>query len=206
MLLARTKFIDKIFVEVYPSAVNNGVLNKLAVDALILLVSGLSAFFDFKIRRIPNWLIASGLFCGVTLNAIQGSNFLVASIIGFFVGIAVLVLPFALGWIGAGDVMFFGVVGALLGVSWLPRVFFYSALVAGVIAVGYLAAGLASFSRFRAFWIDIKNAVLSLGQVLPNPVYIRSRENGQSVPWGVAFAAGTVIAYYMDPNGHWAGF
>ena len=113
MLLARTKFIDKIFVEVYPSAVNNGVLNKLAADALILLVSGLSAFFDFKIRWIPNWLIAIGLFCGVTLNAIQGSNFLVASIMGFFVGIGVLVLPFALGWIGAGDVKFFGVVGAL---------------------------------------------------------------------------------------------
>jgi prepilin peptidase CpaA len=177
-----------------------------ASDALILLVSGLSAFFDFKIRRIPNWLIVSGLFCGVTLNAIQGSNFLIGSIIGFFVGIAVLVLPFALGWIGAGDVKFFGVVGSLLGVSWLPRVFFYSALVAGVIAVAYLAVGLASFARFRTFWIDIKNVVLSLGQILPDPVFLRSRESGASVPWGVAFAAGTIIAYYVDPTGHWAGF
>ena len=201
------KFIDKILDEVYALAVNNGVLNKLFVlDALILLVSGLSAFFDLKTRRIPNWLIATGLFCGVTLNAIQGASFLLGSMAGFLVGIAVLLLPFALGWIGAGDVKFFGVVGSLLGISWLPRVFFYSALVAGVIAVGYLATGLASFTRFKAFWWDIKNAILSLGQVLPDPVSVRSREGGGSVPWGVAFAAGTIIAYYMDPSGQWAGF
>lgn len=177
-----------------------------ATDTIILLISGLSAFFDFRIRRIPNWLIASGLLCGVTLNAIQGSSHLVSSLLGFLVGIAVLVLPFALGWIGAGDVKFFGVVGAVLGVSWLPRVFFYSALIAGVIAVAYLVVGLASFSRLRIFWIDIKTAVLSLGHVLPDPVYVRSQESGGSVPWGVAFAAGTVIAYYVDPSGQLAGF
>ena len=148
----------------------------------------------------------SGLLCGVTLNAIQGSGQLVNSLLGFVVGIAVLVLPFALGWIGAGDVKFFGVIGALLGVAWLPRVFFYSALVAGVIAVGYLAVGLASFSRLRTFWFDMKTAVLSLGRVLPDPVYVRSQESGGSVPWGVAFAAGTIVAYYFDPSGRLAGF
>jgi prepilin peptidase CpaA len=173
-------------------------------DTAILVISGLSAFFDFKIRRIPNWLIASGLLCGVTLNAIQGYNYLLGSIFGFILGIAVLVLPFALGWIGAGDVKFFGVIGALLGISWLPRVFFYSAIIAGAIAVGYLLFGLASLSRLKGFWLDIKTTVLSLGHMLPDPVYVRT--DGGSVPWGVAFAAGTIIAYYVDPSGQWAGF
>jgi hypothetical protein len=27
-----------------------------------------------------------------------------------------------------------------------------------------------------------------------------------SVPWGVAIAAGTIMAYYLDPSGTWAGF
>jgi prepilin peptidase CpaA len=173
-------------------------------DTIILSVSALSAFFDFRIRRIPNWLIASGLVCGVLLNAMQGASHLVQSLLGFLIGIMVLVFPFALGWIGAGDVKFFGVVGAILGVSWLPRVFFYSALVAGVIAILYLASGLASFSRMRSFWLDIRTAVLSMGTVLPDPVYVQTR--GASVPWGVAFAGGTIIAYYFDPNGLWAGF
>jgi prepilin peptidase CpaA len=171
-------------------------------------VSALSAFFDFKIRRIPNWLIASGLICGVVLNSMQGANHLVQSLLGFLIGIIVLVFPFALGWIGAGDVKFFGVVGAILGVTWLPRVFFYSALVAGVIAIVYLASGLASFSRLKSFWLEVKTAILSMGNVLPDPVYVRTRTDGAtgSVPWGVAFAGGTIIAYYFDPNGHWAGF
>ena len=134
----------------------------------------------------------------------QGANHLVQSLLGFLIGIMVLVFPFALGWIGAGDVKFFGVVGAILGVSWLPRVFFYSALVAGVIAILYLASGLANFSRMRSFWLDIRTAFLSMGTVLPDPVYVRTR--GTSVPWGVAFAGGTIIAYYFDPNGQWAGF
>ena len=92
-------------------------------DTVIFVVSGLSAFFDLKLRRIPNWLIATGLVSGLILNAFHGSSYLLQSLLGFVVGVTVLILPFAFGWIGAGDVKFFGVVGALLGVSWLPRVF-----------------------------------------------------------------------------------
>jgi len=176
-------------------------------DAVIFLVSCLSAFFDLKVRRIPNWLIAIGLICGVILNAFQGSHYLIQSLLGIVVGIAMLILPFALGWIGAGDVKYFGVVGALLGVSWLPRVFFYSAFVAGLIAFGYLSIGLANVSRFKVFWLDFKVAVLSMGNVLPDPV-VRTKMGvrSKSVPWGVAFAAGTLMAYYVDPSGRWAGF
>jgi prepilin peptidase CpaA len=175
-------------------------------DAVIFCVSCLSAFFDLRVRRIPNWLIAIGLICGVILNAFQGSHYLVQSLLGIVVGIAVLILPFALGWIGAGDVKYFGVVGALLGVSWLPRVFFYSALIAGLIAFGYLSMGLASISRFKEFWLDFKAVVLSMGNVLPDPVRTKTGGRSNSVPWGVAFAAGTLVAYYVDPSGRWAGF
>jgi prepilin peptidase CpaA len=35
------------------------------------------------------------------------------SVLGFFVGVGLLILPFAFGWIGAGDVKYLGVIGAL---------------------------------------------------------------------------------------------
>ena len=177
----------------------------MGTDTAIFVISSLSAFFDLKIRKIPNWLIACGLLLGVALNALQGYTHLFASISGFLVGVGVLFLPFAMGWIGAGDVKFFGVVGALVGIWMLPRVFFYSALVAGLIAIGYLAAGLASSSRLKSLWIELKAAFLTVGRILPQPVYVNSRGSA-SVPWGVAFAAGTMIAYYLDPTGQWAGF
>ena len=141
-----------------------------------------------------------------SLSAFQGSSLLLQSLVGFVVGVAVLILPFAFGWIGAGDAKFFGVIGALLGISWLPRVFFYSALVAGVVALSYFAVGIGRFTFLRNSWIDVKVAILSMGEIMPEPVRKRSHEQGGSVPWGVAFGVGAIIAYYFDPTGQWAGF
>lgn len=177
----------------------------LILDIIIVLVSVLAASFDYRLRRIPNWLIAFGLTSGIVLSAFQGIHFVTLSILGFIVGIGLLLLPFAFGWIGAGDVKYLGVVGALLGVGWLPRVFFYSALAAGLITLGYLAVGIGN-SNFREQWTNVKTAIISMGQILPEPVSIQARHNGGSVPWGVAFAAGTIFAYYVDHNGRWAGF
>ena len=187
-------------------AANNFVLKLTISDAVIFSVSGLAVFFDLSIRKIPNWVILIGLLFGLTLNGFQGSSYLIASILGFVTAIVVLILPFALGWLGAGDVKYFGVVGALLGVSWLPRVFFYSALVAGSIAAGYMLTGFARTLRFKALWLDLKTMIVTGGQFLPNPVFARTSEHGVSVPWGVAFAAGTILAYYFDSTGKWASF
>lgn len=147
-----------------------------------------------------------GLILGISINASNGFDSLVQSFLGLVVGLGVLLVPFALGWIGAGDVKLLGVIGALLGVSWLPRVFFYSALVAGVIAIGYISVGSATLTGFKSLWTDVKLSVVSMGHVLPKSVSERTEtKGGGSVPWGVAFAIGTIIAYYFDYNGQWAG-
>jgi Flp pilus assembly protein protease CpaA len=177
-------------------------------DFLILLVTALSVFFDVTVRRIPNWIIAFGLAVGLLLNASQGFTQFFHSLLGFIGGIAVFIVPFTLGWMGAGDVKYFGVVGALLGVEWLPRVLFYSILTAGVLAVGYVAIGRfdSNSGFFKAMWTDWKLAVLSLGRVLPDSISKRTAKGADSVPWGVAIGAGTLVAYYIDPAGRWAGF
>ena len=84
----------------------------------------LSVFFDLTVRKIPNWIIAFGLAGGLLLNAAQGFSQFSHSLLGFIVGIAVFIVPFALGWMGAGDVKYFGVVGALLGVDGCRAYFF----------------------------------------------------------------------------------
>lgn len=177
-----------------------------ALDVAIVTVGGAAAFYDYRFRRIPNWLIAAGLATGILLGAFQGSDRLLQNLLGFVCGIAVLIVPFAFGWIGAGDVKYLGVVGAMLGAGMLPRVFFYSALCAGVIAVASLAFGKSHGSRFNESWLNLKLAVLTMGRLLPEPVSIQSCGRGGSVPWGVAFAAGTVFAYFFDSTGSWAGF
>jgi len=176
------------------------------IDIAIVLIAGLSAFFDITIRKIPNWLIAVGAASGLAISAFQGAQVFLQSVLGLVIGIAVLILPFAMGWIGAGDVKFFGVTGALLGLSFLPRIFFYSALAAGAIAVASLLSGKIRFFSFKQIWLDVKIAIVSGGNVIPEPVRDRVAHRDESIPWGVAFAVGSLIAYYLDPQGQWAGF
>ena len=166
----------------------------------------LSVSFDLTVRRIPNWIIAFGLAGGLLLNASQGFVQFSHSLLGFIAGIAVFIVPFAVGWMGAGDVKYFGVVGALLGVEWLPRVLFYSIVVAGVIAVGCVSVSRFNSRFLKDAWIDCKLAIFSLGRVLPDSIGKRTAKGADSVPWGVAIGAGTLVAYYVDPTGRWAGF
>ena len=140
------------------------------------------------------------------LNASQGFAQFSHSLLGFVGGIAIFIVPFAFGWMGAGDVKYFGVVGALLGVEWLPRVLFYSIVAAGVLAVGYVAVGRFNTAFFENAWAECKLAVLSFGRMLPDSIGKRTAKGADSVPWGVAIGIGTLVAYYVDPTGKWSGF
>jgi prepilin peptidase CpaA len=167
----------------------------------VIIVAGV---FDIKERRIPNWIILFGLIGGVVLGALQGSTHLIPSVAGFCLGIVALLIPFAFSWMGAGDVKLFAAVGALLGYTWLPRVFFYSCLIAGVMALLALAVGHARQMSFKHFWTDYKFMFLTMRTGLPKRTPLQS--GAYSVPWGVAIGAGTIMAYYIDPTGTWAGF
>jgi Flp pilus assembly protein protease CpaA len=176
------------------------------LDFSILLVTILSVFFDLTVRRIPNWVILFGLVVAFLLNASQGFTPLTHSLIGFIAAIGIFIVPFALGWMGAGDVKYFAVICAMLGIEWLPRVLFYSVLVAGAIALGYVAIGRFRSGFFRGAWNDCKLAIVSLGRILPGSISTKTAKGVDSVPWGVAIGVGTIVAYYFDPTGRLAGF
>lgn len=170
------------------------------------MVSSLAVYFDLTVRKIPNWLIVSGLLAAVSVNALQGMGQLSLSVLGFLAGIAALIAPFALGWLGAGDVKYFALMGAFCGITRLPLVAFYSVLAAGAIALGYVLIYRFDFKVLKRMWTDLRLMITSFGHVLPDAIGTRTDNGGHSVPWGVAIAAGTIIAYYLDPRGQWVGF
>jgi prepilin peptidase CpaA len=175
-------------------------------DLIVVVVTSLAVFFDLRVRRIPNWLILFGLGAGLILNLYSGTSQFIYSILGFFIGVGVFVVPFSLGWIGAGDVKYFGVIGAMLGMEWIPRVVFYSAVVAGIMAIGAALVGRCRIGFLKTAWYECKIAVLSCGQILPETVSMRVSKGAYSLPWGVALSLGTILAYFIDPAGQWAGF
>jgi prepilin peptidase CpaA len=175
-------------------------------DLSIITLVAVAGLFDLKSRRIPNWLVLIGLMDAIVLNAARGVGPLSESILGFLIGIAVLIVPFALGWLGAGDVKLFGVVGAFVGFALLSRVAFYSALAAGAIALVYVTVNGFHTLTFKAVLSDFRLAITSFGHILPGPIATKMDKSSHGVPWGVAIGAGTIIAYYLDPRGRWAGF
>jgi prepilin peptidase CpaA len=174
------------------------------LDLMLLATISVAALLDIKERRIPNWVILVGLISGVVLGGFQGPTQLLISVVGFVAGILALLVPFAFGWVGAGDVKLFAAVGALLGYSRLPRVLFYSCLVAGIIALLALALGYVRQVSFKNFSTNCKFMFLTMRIGLPKSIPLES--SAYSVPWGVAIGAGTIMAYYIDSTGKWAGF
>ncbi len=166
-------------------------LHPLLQFLLIVLVLP-AAVFDFRSRRIPNWLCVSGFLAGLAANAALGGwAGLRGSLIGFAAGFGLYFVLYLLHAMGAGDVKLMGAVGAVAGLwSWLA--IFAATSIFGMIAavglalargrlgktlwnVAYLARELASF---RAPWMRHENLDVK------NPDTLR-------LPHGVSIAAGT---------------
>jgi len=176
------------------------------LDLVLVSSISLSIFFDIKERRIPNWITIPGILIGLALNSVFSLAHLLQSFLGLAAGIGIMIVPFALGWLGAGDVKLFGLMGALLGVRWIPRVFFYTGVIGGGLALFTICARGLDHGSFRQLWLDVKIAMMSHGRVMPKAVHQRVQERKKSVPWAVAIGLGACAAYYLDFDGRWAGF
>ncbi len=98
---------------------------------------------DLRSRRIPNALSGCGMLAGVALNVLHfGVGGLVTSGAGFSVALLLLLLPFALGGIGGGDVKMMAAMGTLLG-PWVTLVALGAGLALGgvVMSVHLLRLG-----------------------------------------------------------------
>jgi len=148
---------------------------------------------DLSSRRIPNLLTGLGALSGLALNALCfGADGLVASGAGFAVAIAVLLVPFALGGIGGGDVKMMAAVGALLG----PRVT-AGALMAGLILGGIvMAAHLVRLGRLRETvrTVGTMAAASAIGGSL-EPLHVSDSTPGAvTLPYSVPLGLGTLLA------------
>lgn len=97
-----------------------------------------AAVYDFRKRRVPNWLVLVGAVLATAAIAFGSQPFGVgwtAALAGAGVGFGFLLLFYAAGLMGAGDVKFAGVLGLWVGVSALVP----ASLLAGAHSVLWLA-------------------------------------------------------------------
>ncbi len=108
------------------------------LNVIFLLVITAS---DLTRRKIPNSVTISAAVIGFICNIyFSGVNGLLHAGEGFALGFGLLILPFLLSGMGAGDVKAMAALGALIGPSAVFQTFLYMALIGGVISMVYYLA------------------------------------------------------------------
>ena len=144
---------------------------------ILLLISILGGIYDWKSRRIPNWL-TFGTFCLALLVNIFNlkMNGVLNCIFGFIVGILLLIIPYLMGGMGAGDVKLLGAIGSLVGYKNIILIFFYSAICGSLMGLIWII-----------FTPGHLKFLITTGQLLPIV------DKKQKLPYGIAISMGTIL-------------
>ena len=82
------------------------------IGALVLL----SAVSDIRVGKIPNAITVPFAVAALLINTLlDGFSGFTFGLTGLFAGIGLLIIPYTLGKMGAGDVKLMGAIGSFLG-------------------------------------------------------------------------------------------
>ena len=160
------------------------------------LLSVVMAVGDWRTRRIPNYLTFGGALAGVVFQtAVLGWPGLAQAILGLLLGLGLLLLPYVLGGMGAGDVKALAALGAWLGPKGVFSVFCYMGLAGGLMSLGVLLWKGILWSYLLKGWVLLQNLILCRGQKILVETLTPGPNQTPGLPYGVAIALG--MAAYL---------
>jgi len=108
----------------------------MVVRILLLAIVAVAAVYDWRFRRIPNWLCLAGLIVGFAVQTyLKGWMGLLSAAEGFGLALLVYMPMYLLRGMGAGDVKLMAALGSLIGpLPWFV-LFIVSAVLGGVVGV-----------------------------------------------------------------------
>jgi prepilin peptidase CpaA len=175
---------------------------------LAVMIPGIlyASWIDYAERRVPNWLNAAlaaaglltqGLYFGWYQHGVGGVGW---GLLGLLVGFGLLIVPWLMHGMGAGDVKLMAAIGCWLG-PWLTFVSFIAgAIIGGVTAlVMIFSTGRAvhALTNMQTIFTKMKRWDTAFGE------YGGARTFGdtsQLLPYGVPLTAGTIgilLTYYV---------
>lgn len=165
----------------------------LALGSVLVGIS--AALLDIKYRKIPNWLTFSAMLAGVVLNLFFNINSWRLSLLGLLMGLVILLIPFILGGIGAGDVKLMMALGAFLGVKKIVAVGLCSGIAGGVLALLALALqdGPAKIGQRLILLIT------SIWDKDIRRVIFRDQTSKMVIPYGPAILIGLIAGLVWGP-------
>jgi len=166
-------------------------MSHLAPLILAAVVALLAGAWDWRSRRIPNWLTVSGTVFGVAVNtAVFRWPGLKTALLGMALGLALL-LPFVLiRSLGAGDWKMAGALGACLGSGALGDVLMIAVIVAGVMALAVVILK----GRLKQTLLNIVRMVAAMFSLrMPGQEVSLDNPESTKIPFGVALGAAALF-------------
>lgn len=163
----------------------------------ILILAGIQ---DLRLQKIPNLLtyptMGIGIACHSLTNGLEGLFFAAG---GLAVGIALLILPYIMGGMGAGDAKLLGAAGAILGPKGVFTAFLFSAVIGGVYALVLLFFR-RQFSRglVERHATTLKTFAFT-GQFISIPT---EDESKPKLCYGIPIALGTLLYICLKVTGY----
>src|SRR5580692_1101408 len=164
-----------------------------AFPAGSLLCAALSAVYDVRSRRIPNFITLPAIAFGLLLHAVFGGwrQLATAAAGGLICGLIFLIFYLA-GGMGAGDVKLITATGCIAGLSLIGHLLILTALAGGVMAVSlalYRRQLVETWHNMHALAVHHRNMGLT-----PHPQFNINNERTLRMPYALAIAAGSGLS------------
>lgn len=160
------------------------------INIILVIVLGICFITDLKQQKIYNKVIFPSLIAVLVIHlTASGFNGLRLSLIGFMAGLAVLIIPYFLGGIGAGDVKLLATIGAIKGSYFVLNTALYMAVIGGVIAFVIIIFNGALIKVLKQLWMWMYLLLCGIKYKLEFPTSSFLKK----YPYGVAIVGGAVI-------------
>ncbi|MEW6446536.1 MAG: prepilin peptidase [Bacillota bacterium] len=159
------------------------------LDTLLIMMALISALTDLYKRRIYNLVLFPAIIFALTYRGVtSGWTGVGEGIIGLAAGIGILLIPYAAGGVGPGDVKLLGAFGACGGAGFALYTFLAGAVIGGVASGFFL-------SREGKLLVALKGACYSI--LLPGGGRVWMGDSGIKLPYGVMLCAGALTVLLL---------
>ena len=173
---------------------------------LALLIPAIlyASWIDYAQKRVPNWLNAAIAAAGLTAQAVYfGWGGLGWGAFGLLIGFLVLIGPWLLHGMGAGDVKLMAAIGAWLG-PWLTLYSFAAgAILGGVAAIVMITSTgrtVHAITNLQTIVTKMKRLDTAFGTFGGAKTF---GDTSQLLPYGVPLTGGTIAVLLTNYLGGW---
>lgn len=169
--------------------------------ATLMTLLGIAAWFDIKARRIPNWLVLTGLISSLGIQLLFSSGRVSSWSSGALVGFGLFLPLYLVRAMGAGDVKLMAMVGGFFGPVGAAGVVLTTLVAGGILAVGV------------ALWSGALRHTVANVRILVTQTIFKTFRGGDvqmdappssagDLPYAVAIAVGTFVHLVLVRSGH----